>query len=789
MNVDLQKVFFIGLLILHISSYSSISTDAKSGSLDYFGNVALIINNIEVENKILTKAPSTIIANDGTQEIGKVEVGYIPDINARLIPRTEKLRKKVYELKSNSLIPDELCDYQGLLDNASSQQECQELLTLYTKLLGVAKDLGAYRKMYLETENLIDVFPTVYYHMTVIELNKIRKGEITYAADKMKQMLYFYDAYHYNRSQKEKREEHWRRHFEQVANAGNYDLCQSFRKVMTSAIRAHVRFDLARAIRHAYDFSGSTSSISVLRSEFEATNSIFALAQTKALKDISKATFCGHLGGFNFKIFGGITIDEIKSWRMEAFDNALLKRGTLPGYNGNLIDQPSYYPHQVYYNVGNLACKQDSLSCNPNKEVSSTLFLFDLSGSMSGNGGGTIPKIEQAKNAGRQTLASMRTSGQGIRNEVAIYGFEGGCRNDPTTEFFPFDSDLTAAEASIVNMYPGGGTPLGTAIRAAECKLAAHLTTIGQQQGKLILLSDGQGTCGEIRPSGVYHNAPLQTKGYTIPADQCGAATGQPVAVKYYTVGFDIPPGSPAERDLQYLSQLSGGKYLNVQNQTQLIRAFRKFNRVYQPKENPALKGLPTASVADFRSGVSEIKMEDFKKALSVNEAFVKSHANDCHGTYNLALAQEANDYYKEAIDNYRLYLKLCPNPIDQAFVEKQITFLEEEFKDFILFQKKVVKSDLDFLKLHFERIQNGQSVTLAMEFRGFLQEKGSYYEELPRLIADNNRFLINITEDIVEALERCADLIRRKPETWDRDAVPVISMTYLNLKDLLEEM
>lgn len=421
-------------------------------------------------------------------------------------------------------------------------------------------------------------------------------------------------------------------------------------------------------------------------------------------------------------------------------------------------------------------------------DILSTLFLFDLSGSMGSNGGGSIPKIDQAKNASRQTLASMRNNGQGIQNEVAIYGFQGGCREDPTTEIFRFSTDLTAAETSVAGMFPGGGTPLGKAIRAAECKLAAHVFSIGQKQGKLILLSDGQGTCGEIRPSGVYHNAPLSVDKYEISDKQCGSSMGQPVAVKYYTVGFDIPPGSPAERDLQYLSKLSGGKYLNVQNQTQLVRAFRKFNRVYRPKEQPALSGLPSSSVDDFQAGVSDIKAEDFKEALTINETFIAQHPKDCHGVYNLALSQEANDFYKDAIDNYRLYLSLCPDPTDKAFVEKQITFLEEEFKDFLLFQKEVVRSDLDFLKLHFERIQNGQSVALAMEFRGFLQEKGSYYKDLPRLIAKEDRFFVNITKDISEALDRCAGMIRRKPETWDRDAIPIISMTYLNLKDLLDE-
>lgn len=420
----------------------------------------------------------------------------------------------------------------------------------------------------------------------------------------------------------------------------------------------------------------------------------------------------------------------------------------------------------------------------------STLFLFDLSGSMQQHGSGTIPKIEQAKNASRTTLANMKRNNQSFTNEVAIYGFEGACREDPTTEIFPFSTDLQAAMASVTNLYPGGGTPLGKAIRAAECKLATRLVQNGQQEGKLILLSDGQGTCGAIRPNGVYHNAPLQTTPYTITTAQCGGSGNQSVAVKYYTVGFNIPPGSAAERDLQYLSQLSGGKYLNAQNQTQLTRAFRKFNRIYRPKKNPYLSNLSLEAISSFQSAVAKIRSEDFEQAQISCKYFVEQNPRDCHGVYNLALTFEANDLYRKAIKTYQQYLSLCPEPDDAAFVKQQIVFLEEEFKDFIAFQLQVVKSDLEFLQLHFDRIQNGQSVALAMEFQGFLKEKGSYYQKLPQLVGKaEDKFFSRNARTISSALDRCANLIRRSPETWDRDAIPIISMTFLNLKDLLQGM
>ncbi len=441
----------------------------------------------------------------------------------------------------------------------------------------------------------------------------------------------------------------------------------------------------------------------------------------------------------------------------------------------------------VNYNLKAAVRKELDQSCG---DRFSTLFLFDLSGSMRQNGAGTIPKIEQAKNASRTTLASMRRQQQGIANEVAIYGFEGACQNDPTTEIFPFSTDLQAAEASVANLYTGGSTPLANAISAAECKLAARLTQNGKQEGKLILLSDGQGTCGSIRPNGVYHNAPLKTTSSSVTAGQCGGTSAQGIAIKYYTIGFNIAPGSPAERDLQYLSQQSGGKYLNAQNQTQLTRAFRKFNRTYLPKKEPYLSNLSAESNATFQAAVDKFKTEDFQRALASCEQFVGVHPTDCHGVYNLALAYEANDQYPSAITTYQQYLGLCPDAVDSASVQQQILILEEEFRDFINFQGQVLESDLEFLKLHFERIQNGQSVALAMEFRGFLKEKGNYYKTLPQLIGKTkDKFFVRTCQTISTSLDRCANMIRRNPNTWDRDATPILSMTYLNLKDLIASL
>lgn len=422
------------------------------------------------------------------------------------------------------------------------------------------------------------------------------------------------------------------------------------------------------------------------------------------------------------------------------------------------------------------------LKCNK----ASTLFLFDLSGSMNENGANSnISKLQQAKNASKQTLNGLKSSSSGTTPEVAVLGFSGGCVPDPTVVISNFETDLSIVESRIDAMGAGGGTPLAEAIAASECKLANHLAQTGQDKGKLIVLSDGQATCQQIRPPGTYNSGQLGQKVITVSASQCGSSNYK---IKYYTIGFNIAAGSPAERDLQYLSQISGGKYLNVQSQTQLERAFKKFNRTYIPKPSPALSNLPSASTIKFDDGVNQINTETFASALKTCEEFTKLHPDDCNGAYNLALMQEANDFYKNAISNYQKYLSLCPNAPDKDFVEKQIAFLEDEFRQFLLFQKEVVKSDLEYLKLHFEKIQNGQSVALAEEFKGFLKEKGDYYKNLPELMGKGSERLFKKNcQEVASGLDNCAKTINRNPSTWDRDATPSLSMTYLNLERLLE--
>lgn len=413
------------------------------------------------------------------------------------------------------------------------------------------------------------------------------------------------------------------------------------------------------------------------------------------------------------------------------------------------------------------------------------LLLFDLSGSMNENGAGaSISKLEQAKNASKKTLNGLKNSNSGVKDEVGVLGFSGDCRADPTTQVSDFQTDLAAVEKSIDGMTASGGTPLAEAIEAAQCRLANHLDKNGQDKGKLIILSDGQATCGKIRPEGTYNSGQLGQQVITVKAGKCSSPATN---IRYYTIGFNIAPGSPAERDLQYLSDISGGKYLNAQSQVELENAFRKFNRVYTPKFAPSSPDLPATSLAKFDEGVGQVNDESFANALQVFEDFAKLHNNDAHGAYNLAMMQEANELYRKSINNYQKYLRLLPNASDKVFVESQIAFLEDAFRQFLLFQKEVVKSDLQFLKIHFDKIQSGESVATAEEFKGFLKEKSAYYKKLPDLTGKEDLPFKRKCQEIVYGLESCAKTIKRSPQTWDRDSNATLSILDTNLQQLLE--
>lgn len=710
----------------------------------------------------------------------------------------------------------DLCDFEKFTNAVGiSDIEKKEREKVILELVGVIQELNIYRQSFLASMNLVDLFPTAYYHTTLSEYYCIVQGEYIYPKAKVKQLIAFYEAYKFNRQNWDKGnknlvEYHWKKHFEYAESKKidplKHELCGEIGCVLTTGIWAHVKYDLPRAIRSTIDHNLNSD---YLYQDFKKTDNIFLQTELATILDVTKNSSCWEW----YLNFAGILPESIQNILAGKYiplglcnevinivgeilttPNVIEMReiAWLQGYGSVILQGADGSPIAPQPQIDNVYYyKRGKAYCRLSKNKNSTLFLFDLSGSMSDNGGGTTSKLQQAKEASIITLNDMNNYQQsGTSNDVGVVGFSGDCNPNPLKNFSGWESDLSKLESNINGLSAGGRTPLLKAITAAECKLVKRLQETGQSTGKLIILSDGDDTCDKIRPNGVYSNSSLSQQTNIVDLSSCGetiAAARNSTNIKYNTIGFNVKAGSAIERDLQFLSQISGGKYLNVQGQTQLERAFKKFNRIYVPKENPALNNLSPNSLNQFKKGVSEINSESFESALKVYEEFIKAHQDDCHGYYNLALMQEANDYYTEAIISYQQYLSICNNPSDKEFVEKQVRFLEKEFEEFKLFQKEVVMSDLAYLKLHFEKIQNGESVALAEEFKGFLKEKGDYYEKLSEKIGRTDRMFKKNCSEVANGLQNCAKTINRNPKAWDRDATPVISMTYLNLERLIE--
>lgn len=234
------------------------------------------------------------------------------------------------------------CGLKDFLDGAKTPEERQRRYEDFMKLLGVLGELAAYRERLLDGKDYIDLFPTAYYHTTVNEMERIRRGEYQYPVEKMAQMLAFYDAYKVNRQNWDAGnvrgvEEHWRRHFQIAAeqNSGSAHFAWEVVTVLNSGVDAHVNYDLARAIRHAYQnrFDRGATPGQLLR-DFDLTDRIFPQTVSKANADIAAAfSFNGFdrmMKGAGFKVGSYLVGDENviegrhQAWR-DAFGGSALK--------------------------------------------------------------------------------------------------------------------------------------------------------------------------------------------------------------------------------------------------------------------------------------------------------------------------------------------------------------------------------------------------------------------------------------------------------------------------------
>lgn len=189
----------------------------------------------------------------------------------------------------------------GMLAKATAPADKAELKRQYYTMVAMVWELHNYRQKFLEKGDMINLFPTAYYHTTMIEMKSIAAGSFAYPIEKLRQMIAFFEAYRVNRTNwdngsAENVEPHWQEHFRYAESeeAQSNIFCTKVAYVLGSAIVAHVKYDLPRAIHYAfnYRYNRSITQGSILIKDFLATDQVFNQSMNSTLADVASVRKC-----------------------------------------------------------------------------------------------------------------------------------------------------------------------------------------------------------------------------------------------------------------------------------------------------------------------------------------------------------------------------------------------------------------------------------------------------------------------------------------------------------------
>lgn len=188
------------------------------------------------------------------------------------------------------------------------------------------------------------------------------------------------------------------------------------------------------------------------------------------------------------------------------------------------------------------------------------LVVLDVSGSMRRDGGHGQSLLDGARRAMSELLYSLpRETQVGFRtfgSEVPS-GERGNCTDSRlVTPIQPLRPDriLSAAAA----LQPTGDTPIGHALTQA----AKDFPNGSTARDAIVLITDGEDTCGELPPCEVVRT--LKQGG---------------LEVHIETVGVNLARGSTARDQLQCISAVTGGRYYDAQNSDALSAALHQLGR------------------------------------------------------------------------------------------------------------------------------------------------------------------------------------------------------------------
>src|SRR6185295_14563262 len=132
-------------------------------------------------------------------------------------------------------------------------------------------------------------------------------------------------------------------------------------------------------------------------------------------------------------------------------------------------------------------------------------------------------------------------------------------------------------------------------------------------------------------------------------------------------------------------------------------------------------------------------------------------------------------------------YAVLAPQAPDAAEARDNARRMREDYADYLIYQVKLVRSDLDYLKRYYESLFNRSNDELADEFAGFVREKGDFYARLPEVLELDKPWLKRSAQDLVRGFGAIAKRIGEP--TFDRDAVSLLTIPIAQLEEIVEHL
>ena len=225
---------------------------------------------------------------------------------------------------------------------------------------GILEKLGSSREKFLETGDFKELFPTLYFHTTKLEFDKVLGNKTQNPIEKLEMIISFFDAYQFNRELFEKGgpgavEPHWKTYFEKAVAANESgavgDKYDKMTELMFDGVDAHVVYDLPRFVR--YFTSKKPERVAELKQEYNGIDSVFVEAAQNANGDILKALEAlgvkrpGKNGDSMFKSGASyIIVARKNSWDIGVSSQPLLTKGPQPVLKRD-SNSRKYFPPDV----------------------------------------------------------------------------------------------------------------------------------------------------------------------------------------------------------------------------------------------------------------------------------------------------------------------------------------------------------------------------------------------------------------------------------------------------------